>query len=79
MNTRTVSFSAILSALAFSGVLFFAVAYSSIAEAAQGCGFGFHRNGYGYCVKNYPGPYAKPAPRHPGCWRNFWGQLRCYR
>lgn len=49
------------------------------AIEAQGCGYGFHRGYYGQCVLNAPGPYAKPAPYHPGCWRNQWGQLRCYR
>lgn len=61
------------------GLLGLTVGYTSIADAAQGCGFGFHRNGWGRCVWNHPGPYARPAPYHPGCWRNRWGQLRCYR
>lgn len=56
-----------------------ALSYTSIADAAQGCGHGLHRNYYGGCVLNHPGPYATPAPYHPGCWRNHWGQLRCYR
>ena len=57
--------------------LVFAVGYTSVANAAQGCGHGWHRNAAGGCVLNAPGPYAKPAPYHPGCWRNQWGQLRC--
>ncbi|KTD67245.1 MULTISPECIES: GCG_CRPN prefix-to-repeats domain-containing protein [Legionella] len=61
------------------GSLFFAVGYTSIATAAQGCGHGYHRNAYGGCVLNAPGPNARPAPYHRGCWRNAWGQLRCYR
>lgn len=53
--------------------------YTAIANAAQGCGHGFHRTMYGRCVLNHPGPYARPAPYHRGCWRNAWGHLRCYR
>jgi hypothetical protein len=53
--------------------------YTAIAEAAQGCGQGYHRNGWGRCALNRPGPWATPAPYHPGCWRNDRGQLRCYR
>lgn len=60
-------------------ILGFAASYTSLASAAQGCGHGLHRNIYGGCVLNHPGPYARPAPYHRGCWRNAWGQLRCYR
>lgn len=62
-----------------TAVLSFVASYSTIAAAAQGCGHGFHRNAYGRCVFNHPGPNARPAPYHRGCWRNMWGQLRCYR
>lgn len=61
------------------GVLGFVASYTTIASAAQGCGHGLHRNAYGRCVFNHPGPGARPAPYHRGCWRNAWGQLRCYR
>lgn len=61
------------------GSLCFVASYTSLANAAQGCGHGFHRNVYGRCVLNHPGPYARPAPYHRGCWRNAWGRLRCYR
>lgn len=56
------------------------LSFTSIANAAQGCGFGYHRAIYnGACVLNHPGPYRTPAPAHSGCWRNAWGALRCYR
>ena len=69
----------LLRTLTIAGVLALAGSYTSIADAAQGCGHGFHRNMYGRCVFNHPGPRAMPAPYHRGCWRNAWGQLRCYR
>lgn len=78
MNTRSMC-----SGLFRSGViagLLFAAAYTTTANAAQGCGFGYHQAFHnGVCVLNYPGPNATPAPFHPGCWRNGAGYLRCYR
>ena len=47
------------------------------AIQAGGCGFGFHRGANGQCMANRPGRNATPAPAHPGCWRNEWGELRC--
>jgi hypothetical protein len=41
----------ILTAL-FIGTLAAAVTISS-ADASQGCGRGWHRNGHGYCVRNH--------------------------
>ncbi|KTC79156.1 GCG_CRPN prefix-to-repeats domain-containing protein [Legionella cherrii] len=69
--------SKVLSTGIIVGSIFFAVGYTSIASAAQGCGHGYHRNMYNQCVLNRPGPYARPAPYHHNCWRNAWGQLRC--
>jgi hypothetical protein len=46
----------------------FAAAILSPADAAQGCGRGWHRNWHGYCVRNHrvavmpPPAYAPPAP-----------------
>ncbi len=31
------------------------------AQAAQGCGPGFHRTAYGYCRPNYGGYYGAPG------------------
>lgn len=74
MKTKT-----LLSTIAVAGAIFLATDVVSVANAAGGCGFGYHRGPYGGCVLNRPGPYARPAPLHPGCWRNYRGQLRCYR
>lgn len=79
MNTQSLCFSGVLRSVVLVGVVSIAVGYTTIADAAQGCGQGRHLNRWGYCVWNSPGPWATPAPYHPGCWRNFWGQLRCYR
>jgi hypothetical protein len=78
MNTRTMCLSGLLQAAALGGILFLTIGYSSVSFAAQGCGYGFHRGAYGGCVRNHPGPWARPAPYHRGCWRNAWGRLRCY-
>lgn len=78
MNSHTMCISGLLRSVALVGVLFLTLAYTSIATAAQGCGYGYHRGPYGGCVFNHPGPYATPAPDHPGCWRNANGALRCY-
>jgi len=79
MKIPSICFSGMLRSVVVVSLLCFALSYTSIANAAQGCGHGFHRNYYGRCVLNHPGPYATPAPFHPGCWRNAWGRLRCYR
>lgn len=79
MNTDSMYLSKCLRTVLIAGVLGFTASYTTIASAAQGCGQGFHRNVYGRCVFNHPGPRATPAPYHRGCWRNAWGQLRCYR
>lgn len=78
MNTRSVSLAKMLRTGVIVGTLCFAGTYTSIADAAQGCGHGFHRAYNGRCILNHPGSYARPAPYHRGCWRNMWGQLRCY-
>lgn len=79
MNTQSMCSSGLLRTVLMAGLLFLAIGYTSIADAAQGCGFGLHRNYWGRCVLNSPGTGATPAPFHPGCWRNPNGNLRCYR
>ena len=79
MNTRSLCSSGLLRSVLMGGVLLFVLSFTSIASAAGGCGFGMHRGPWGGCQVNAPGPYATPAPYHPGCWRNGWGRLRCYR
>lgn len=79
MKIGIMNYSSMLKTVGLSILLFMALSYTSMASAAQGCGFGLHRSIYGGCILNYPGPGATPAPYHPGCWRNAWGALRCYR
>lgn len=79
MNTHAMCFSWFVRAVTMGALLCIAVMYASSANAAQGCGQGFHRGAYGGCVMNHPGPNATAAPAHPGCWRNGAGQLRCPR
>lgn len=80
MNTQSMCFSGVIRTSVMIGLLFLAVGFTSVANAAQGCGFGYHRAIYnGTCVLNHPGAFSTPAPAHPGCWRNAWGALRCYR
>jgi hypothetical protein len=79
MNSRSLDSSGLFRGLAISGFLLCAITYTSMANAAGRCGFGYHRTIYGGCVLNHPGRWATPARAHPGCWRNAWGQLRCYR
>lgn len=74
MNTQ----SRLFRVVAITGLMFLATSYTSMANAAEGCGLGYHRAINGRCIMNYPGPFATPAPRHPGCWRNVFGYLRCY-
>ena len=79
MKARSMCVSGLLKTIAMSGMLFLAMSMTSTANAAGGCGEGYHPAIYnGTCVPNHPGPFATPAPYHPGCWRNMWGQLRCY-
>ncbi len=73
------SLTKLLQTVIFIGLISVVGSFTSIASAAQGCGHGYHRTINGRCILNYPGRYATPAPYHPGCWRNMWGQLRCYR
>ncbi len=77
MKTRSLCFSGFLRTLMMFSLLLIAMSYASLANAAQGCGFGYHKSIYTGCTPNHPGAYARPAPYHPGCWRNAWGQLRC--
>lgn len=79
MNKNTLCLSAVLKTVAMASLLFVAASYTTNANAAQGCGFGYHQSFHGGCILNHPGAGARPAPYHPGCWRNAWGQLRCYR
>lgn len=79
MRTHSISFSGALRTAVIAGLLCAAAGYTTTVSAAQGCGYGLHRGAFGGCVLNRPGPGATPAPYHPGCWRNYWGNLRCYR
>lgn len=79
MNTYSIDLSKLFRGAVIFGVLSFAAAYTPTTNAAQGCGYGLHRTFYGKCVFNYPGRYATPAYYHRGCWRNWYGRLRCYR
>lgn len=78
MKTQFMCFSRIVRTMLMVSTLILAATYTSTSNAAQGCGFGMHRSIYGGCIWNHPGAFATPAPYHPGCWRNMWGQLRCY-
>lgn len=78
MKTRSLCFSGMAKTLLMLSVLILAGSYASTTNAADGCGFGRHDTYYGRCVWNHPGPWARPAPYHPGCWRNGWGQLHYY-
>jgi len=70
---------AVLVTTAFAGI--------SVAEAAQGCGPGWHRGPYGGCVRNrgvvvVPGVVVREPvvvePRGRGCPRGFaWRYGRC--
>ncbi len=78
MKARSMCFSTALRMILMLSTLLLAAAFTSTSNAAQGCGYGFHRSMYGGCIGNHPGAYATPAYGRPGCWRNAWGQLRCY-
>ena len=62
-----------------------ALSLASAAQAAQGCGIGFHRGPYGGCRPNYgPGPYVRPViggpvigVYYPG--RGYWYGGRYWR
>lgn len=73
----TINASKFLQATLLMSTLSFAASFSTSANAAQGCGHGFHRVGYGQCVPNhYRGGYhTVRSYRH--CWRNAWGRVRC--
>ncbi|MFH6783310.1 MULTISPECIES: GCG_CRPN prefix-to-repeats domain-containing protein [Methylobacterium] len=47
-----------MAAILFGALLGFGAAP---AQAAQGCGPGFHRTVYGYCRRNYGGYYGAPG------------------
>lgn len=79
MKTNSIYFSKWLTAVVIGGVLSFGVWYASMANAAQGCGFGYHMTAFGRCVPNNPGPNATPIPGRPDCWRNGAGEVRCWR
>ncbi len=79
MNTRKLRFSGLLQAVMIAGVIGLSVSYTSTANAANGCGFGWHRTGWGNCVHNYPGRWAHGFHGYHGrCWYNRWGVQRCY-
>jgi hypothetical protein len=77
MNTRTINSSGLLRTIIITGLIYMTVSFTSVANAANGCGFGWHRTFFHGCITNYHGAFARPAPEHPGCWRNYWGALRC--
>ena len=79
MNTCSLCLSRILPIIGMLFLVCLAIGYTPSANAAGGCGHGYHRGFFGGCSLNYPGPFARPAPMHPGCWRNVYGRLRCYR
>lgn len=79
MNTHAKTISTVVKGIATISLLALTLSYTDITNAAGGCGFGYHRTYWGGCRLNHPGPWARPAPLHPGCWRNAWGRLRCYR
>jgi hypothetical protein len=71
--------SKILGPAVIGALLTVGIGYSSLAQAADGCGFGYHSTALGRCVPNSPGPDASPAPGRPDCWYNGAGELRCWR
>ena len=67
-------------------VILCSVGFASIpvANAAGGCGWGYHRGYYGGCVSNYYngyyGRWGYPVVYRPyahRCWRNWAGYVRC--
>lgn len=89
MSTFTLSFRKMLRNFVIIGLLFMAVGYTSNANAAQGCGIGFHRNFWGACVYNYYGPawglgwgWGWAPYRYyynSRCYNTAIGSYRCYR
>ncbi|MFC3909305.1 GCG_CRPN prefix-to-repeats domain-containing protein [Legionella dresdenensis] len=79
MRTQAMYFSKVLGAAAIGALLSVGIGYSSMSHAAQGCGFGYHMTAFGRCVPNEPGPRATIIPGRPDCWRNYLGEVRCYR
>ncbi|ARG97707.1 GCG_CRPN prefix-to-repeats domain-containing protein [Legionella micdadei] len=78
MRAHSITLSGLVRMVAMVGLLCIAASYTSNANAAQGCGFGYHQSFYGGCVANHPGPFARRVAGRPGCWTNLWGQFRCY-
>jgi len=79
MKTDTINSSRIVGTILAGAILSFGLCYSSMGNAAQGCGYGSHMNPNGRCVPNNPGAGATGVPGRPDCWRNANGNLRCYR
>jgi|GEM_PF-2356303 len=79
MRTYSIYFSRLSGAIALGALLSFGLSYTSTANAAQGCGKGYHVDGNGRCVLNAPGANATPVTGRPNCWRNANGALRCSR
>jgi len=75
MNTRLKCFSKAARTGLMLSTLLLAGTYSTVSEAAQGCGYGWHRTYHG-CVRN-GGPAVAHVYRQKQCWRNFWGHIRC--
>jgi len=78
MNTQTMCFSWLLRTVFMVGALFVALSYTSIVNAAQGCGQGFHRGPNGGCTVNHRGSWTVPGTYHNGCWLDRNGARRCY-
>lgn len=67
------SISQLCNVFVLAGSLSLLAAIPTAANAAQGCGHGFHRVGWGKCVPNY----YRGGYHHRHCWRNMWGHVRC--
>jgi hypothetical protein len=75
MNTKPMRISKIITTVALTGAMYLATGFVATADAAQGCGWGFHRNPWGGCVRNYHRVWVNPGPAH--CWRGPYGRLHC--
>ncbi|KTC65140.1 Uncharacterised protein (plasmid) [Legionella adelaidensis] len=79
MRANTNYLPKIFGIVALGAFLSLGIFYSTNANAANGCGFGYHATAFGRCVPNSPGPWARPIVGNPDCWTNRWGQVRCWR
>ncbi|WP_167100579.1 GCG_CRPN prefix-to-repeats domain-containing protein [Mycobacterium sp. DL592] len=65
----------ILTGALATGALATGLGFAPAAQAADGCGYGYHLDG-GTCVLNAPGPGARFIS--PNCWINDNGDERCF-